>query len=64
MLKMPHQKKNLKKINNIVQSEKVRSRMSSDNPILDVQSDIQAHKKSNTYLRRTHANKRIHPECI
>lgn len=38
---------------------------SSDNPLLDVQSDIQAQKEkeSNMYFR-THANKRIHLECI
>lgn len=37
----------------------------SDNPVLDVQSDIQVQKEkeSNMYFR-THANKRIYLECI
>lgn len=37
----------------------------SDTPVLDVRSDIQVQreKESNMYFR-THANKRIHLECI
>lgn len=33
-------------LNNMIESKKVRNRMSSDGPVLDVQSDIDAHKKT------------------